>query len=158
MHIVPGELRHSTMKLIRLKQTLLISTRTWKEIFTTWVLGGEWWWCGRVIWMICKLPHEREWPTDNHRAPPFKHLMSFFTPGKIITGSSAFQMSDFGLTRLRGLSAAFLQVEKWESLVPAKRVKLRAAILSTAQLIKPRHISTFYRGSTQDEVYVGCHL
>ena len=67
-------------------------------------------------------------------------------------------MSDFGLTRLRGLSAAFLQVEKWESLVPAKRVKLRAAILSAAHLIKPQHISTFYRDSTQDEVYVGCHL
>ena len=30
--------------------------------------------------MICKLPHEREWPTDNHRTPPFKHPMSFFTP------------------------------------------------------------------------------
>ena len=107
--------------------------------------------------MICK-PHEREWTKPITIAAPFKHLMSFLPPGKSLLEALHFKCRAFGLTRLRGLSAAFLQVEKWGSPVPAKRVKLRAAILSAAQLIKPRHISTFYRGSTQDEVYVGCHL
>ena len=107
--------------------------------------------------MICK-PHEREWTKPITIAAPFKHLMSFLPPGKSLLEALHFKCRAFGLTRLRGLSAAFLQVEKWESLVPAKRVKLRAAILSTAHLIKPQHISTFYRDSTQDEVYVGCHL
>ena len=83
--------------------------------------------------------------------------MSFFIPPpleKIITGTSAFQMSDFGLTRLRGLSAAFLRVEKCSG--QAREVESGNSFSCTLDLA-PAHLN-FLSRSTQDEVYVGCHL
>ena len=79
----------------------------------------------------------------------------FLSPtGKIITGTSAFQMSDFGLTRLRGLSAAFLRVEKCSG--QACEVESGNSFSCTLDLA-PAHLN-FLSRSTQDEVYVGCHL